>query len=155
MTLRPIGFMRSPLRLVLTVVAVAITLVAFVLLRSLNASWSERVRQTPNNRVVTRHKVGWAQSMPFHYAQVIREVPGVKHAMGARWAGLKLPGDNAVFFDSFAVEAQPFVDMHYEIAAPEEQKRAFVADRQGALVSVQLASLSRLSLMPTFCCVNA
>ena len=35
----------------MTVLAVAITLVAFVLLRTMSRSWTERVAQTPNDRV--------------------------------------------------------------------------------------------------------
>jgi putative ABC transport system permease protein len=130
---------RSPVRGFLTVLAVAITLVAFLLLRTLSANWTDRISQTPNNRVVTRHKIGWGQAMPVHYAEVIRGLPGVKHAMGGRWAALKHPTNDRVWFDATAVFAAPFVAMHYELEAPAEQMRAFVADRRGALVSVELA----------------
>ena len=131
---------RAPVRGALTVAAVAITLVAFVLLRTVSAGWTDRIEQTPNDRVVTRHKIGWASSMPVRYTEVVRKMPGVKTAMGGSWAGLKLPADDSVFFQSFAVDAREFVDMHYELAAPPEQKQAFVADRRGALVSAQLAA---------------
>lgn len=50
-----------------------------------------------------------------------------------------LPAKRNVWFESQAVEAQPFVQMHYELAIPEEQKRAFLENRQGALVSRRLA----------------
>ncbi len=131
---------RAPVRGALTVVAVAITLVAFVLLRTISAGWTDRIEQTPNDRVVTRHKIGWASSMPVRYTEVVRKMPGVKTAMGGSWAGLKLPADDSVFFQSFAVDAAQFVEMHHELAAPPEQKRAFVADRRGALVSAELAA---------------
>lgn len=130
---------RSPLRTALTVVAVAVSLVAFLLLRSLGAAWTEQVEQTPDNRVVTHHKLGWAKDLPFQYADAIRKFDGVEAAVGVRWAGLKLPGKEGKFFESFAVEGKPFVDMHYELSAPDEQKAAFLGDRRGALVSAQLA----------------
>jgi putative ABC transport system permease protein len=130
---------RSPARSSMTIVAVAISLVAFLLIRSVSAGWTEQVRQTPDNRVVTRNKMGWLGVLPLHYVQRASEVPGVVRAMGARWGTMKLPVDKIVEFESLAVQAQTFVDMHYELAAPVEQKRAFVENRQGALVSVELA----------------
>jgi putative ABC transport system permease protein len=131
---------RAPVRGALTVLAVAITLVAFVLLRTLSAGWTDRIVQTPNNRVVTRHKIGWASSLPVHYTERVRQIPGVNLAMGGTWAGLKLPIDDSVFFQSFAVDARQFVDMHYELSAPAEQKQAFITNRRGALVAAELAA---------------
>jgi putative ABC transport system permease protein len=130
---------RSPVRGAMTIVAVAICLVAFLLIRTVSSGWTEQVRETPDNRVVTRHKMGWLGALPIHYVQTIRDFAGVKRAVGASWGGLKLPLDRLVEFESIAVQAQPFVDMHYELKAPAEQKRAFVEDRRGALVSLELA----------------
>ena len=130
---------RAPLRGLLTVVAVAVTLVAFVLLRTLSAGWTERVEQTPSDRVVTRHRLGWGTAMPVHYADEIRKMPGVLRATSARWAGLTLPGDEAERFQSAAIDARVFVDMHYELTAPAEQKEAFVANKRGLLVGSEMA----------------
>jgi putative ABC transport system permease protein len=124
----------------MTVLAVAITLVAFVLLRTMSRSWTERVAQTPHDRVVTRHKIGWVPRMPARYAAEIRAMPGVAAAMGGRWISAKLPGNEREWFDLMAVEARPFIDMHYEIVAPLAEKEAFIAARRGALVSRELAA---------------
>jgi putative ABC transport system permease protein len=130
---------RAPVRGLLTVIAVAVTLVAFVLLRTLSAGWTDRVKQTPNDRVVTRHRIGWASSLPVHYTDQVRRMPGVKRAIGARWVGLKLPRDETERFQSYAVNVRDFVDMHYELSAPPEQKEAFVANKRGLLVAEELA----------------
>ena len=130
---------RAPVRGLLTVVAVAITLVAFVLLRTLSAGWTDRIKQTPNNRVITRHRIGWSSPIPVRYTDIIRQLPGVKRATGASWVGLRLPGDETARFQTVAVDAQDFVNMHYELTAPAEQKQAFVQNRQGALVGEELA----------------
>jgi putative ABC transport system permease protein len=138
LTVRNAG--RAPVRSCLTVIAVAITLVAFVLLRTLSAGWTDRIQQTPNDRVVTRHEMGWESSLPRHYTDEVRRMPGVKRAVGFGWVGCKLPTDDGVFFESLAIDAQDFVDMHTELAAPAEQKAAFVANRHGALVSAEFAA---------------
>lgn len=127
----------------MTAAAVAVTLVAFLLLRTLCANWTDRIEQTPNNRVVTRHKIGWGQGMPLNYVQDIRAMPGIKHAMGGRWASLKHPVSDGTWFEATAIQAAPFVAMHYEIDAPAAQKRAFLQDRRAALVSLELAEQYR------------
>jgi len=129
----------SLLRGGMTIAAVAVCLVGYLLLRTVGRAWTEQVAQTPNNRVVTRHKLGWAKDLPARYAETIRGMPGVETAVGIRWTGLKHPRTTGKVLDSFAVESAQFVEMHYELEAPPEQKRAFVADRQGALVSEELA----------------
>jgi putative ABC transport system permease protein len=130
---------RAPLRGLLTVVAVAVTLVAFVLLRTLSAGWTERVEQTPNDRVVTRHRIGWASPLPVHYTDQVRRMDGVVRASGGRWLGLKLPQDETERFQSWAIDAREFADMHYELAAPPEHKESFVANKRGMLVGAELA----------------
>ena len=142
MNLWKLAFMnarRSPLRALLTCVAVGASVVAFLLLRSLSAGWTERVRQTPNNRVVVRNRIGWDQSMPVHYAEEVRRIPGVKRAMGGRWPNFKNPTKDAAWFGATAVQAAPFAAMHYELVAPPAEKSAWVADRRGIMVARELA----------------
>jgi putative ABC transport system permease protein len=130
---------RSPQRSVLTVLAVAVCVVAFLLIRSVSAGWTETVSQTPTNRVVSRHKIGWDQAMPVHYVAEVAAMDGIRHAMGGSWAGLKHPSHAQLYIDATAVQALPFVTMHYELVAPPEQKQAFVAERRGLMVSDELA----------------
>lgn len=131
---------RSPLRGCMTVLTVAVMLAAFIFPRTLVEAQEESVRQTPNNRVVVRSKEGWAGWLPYGYADQIREQPGVRHACASRWAGLRLPGRDNVFFGSFATEVQPFLAMHQEVVAPPEQRQAFLGNERGAFVSQQLAA---------------
>ncbi len=130
---------RAPLRAAMTVLAVAITLVAFLLLRAISAGYTNQVEQTPNNRVVSRHKVGWGQSLPVHYTDEVRQIPGIETAMGGQWAEVKYPANEKSRFFVTAVDATPFAKMHYELEAPAEQKRAWVANRRGAMVAKELA----------------
>jgi putative ABC transport system permease protein len=74
---------RTPVRGGLTVTAVAITLVAFLLLRASSSGWENRVAQTPNDRVITRHEIGWAGTLPVHYLDVVRQLPACGATLGA------------------------------------------------------------------------
>ena len=130
---------RSPARSAMTVMAVAISLLAFVVLRTVSAGWTETVKQTPNNRVLVRHRMGWGRSMPSHYTQDVARVPGVNAVIGASWAGLSHPKNPRLRFEATALDARPFVDTHDELLAPSARKADFVADRSGAMVSRELA----------------
>jgi putative ABC transport system permease protein len=130
---------RVPLRAALTVLAIAICLIVHVLLRSINATWTERTAQTPNNRVVTRHRIGWDYRMPIHYVDDVLKMPGIHRAMGGSWVELKHPVLQTQYFGATAVSAEAFAAMHSELAAPAADKAAFVANRRGIMVSDELA----------------
>lgn len=131
--------LRVRARALLTILAVAASLLGFVLLRAVGAGWTEQVRQTPIDRVVTRHRMGWGRRMPLAHVQAIGSLPGVDTVWGVRWASLVHPRDPRLSFDSMALEAAPFIAVHDELAAPAEQRQAFVAERTGAFVSRELA----------------
>ncbi len=138
MVLRNVG--RSPVRACMTVLTVAVMLAAFIFPRSLVEAQAEQVRQTPNNRVVVRSKEGWGGWIPYGFADRVREHPGVRYASASLWAGLRLPGRDTVFFQSFGTEVEPFLLMHSEVVAPPEQRQAFLTNERGAFVSQQLAT---------------
>lgn len=130
---------RSPLRTSMTVITVAIMLTAFVFPRSLVEAQRQQVLETPNDRVLVLARRGWRGGLPRRYTDEVRAMTGVRRALGCRWAGLKLPGKDDLFFASQALDVEPFIAMHHELVAPEEQKQAFVADPATIFVGEELA----------------
>lgn len=130
---------RTPLRMGITVLTVAIMLAAFILPRALIDAQEEQVRQTPNDRVVSRSKLGWSSLLPLGYVDVLGQMPGVERACGSRWAGLRLPSRPEIFFPSFGIDPESFIEMHDELQMPPEAKRAWLSDERGALVHEELA----------------
>jgi putative ABC transport system permease protein len=124
----------------MTVVAVAISLLAFVVLRAVSSGWTEQVEQTPNDRILVHHRMGWSRSLPVSYVAEIASIPGVQRVLGASWADLTHPNDPRLRFQAVAEDAKPFVDMHHELVAPVSEKEAFVVDRTGAFASRDLAN---------------
>ena len=100
----------------------------------------ERVRQTPNDRINVRPKLGWIATLPIGYADQIREMPGVRTASASRMIALRLPGKEKVRFASRATEMEQYLPMIEELEAPAEQKQAFLADERGAFVTETLAT---------------
>lgn len=123
----------------MTVITVAIMLTAFVFPRTLVEAQRQQVRDTPNDRVLVLARRGWRSGLPRRYVDEVRATAGVRQALGSRWAGLKLPGKEDVFFASQALDAEPFIAMHHELVAPVAQKQAFLADQASAFVGLDLA----------------
>jgi len=130
---------RSPLRTSMTVLTVAIMLTAFVFPRTLVRAQRQQVELTPNDRVLVLPKRGGRSGLPRRYRDEVREIAGVRSTIGVRWAGLKLPGKDNVFFGSQALDVEPFLAMHYELVMSDAEKQAFLADEATIIVGRQLA----------------
>src|SRR5688572_20473514 len=123
----------------MTVLTFAIMLTAFVFPRTLVRAQRQQVEQTPNDRVLVLPTRGGRVGLPRRYKDEVREIPGVRSTIGVRWAGLKLPGKDDVFFGSQALDVEPFIAMHYELVMSDAEKRAFLADEATIIVGRELA----------------
>lgn len=131
--------LRNRFRTLLTIVGVAVAIIAFVLLRTVITSWNVAAEYSAKDRIATRHKVSFVIPLPKRYMDTIREVDGVKQATWMNWFGGKDPRNPDSFFATFAVDAKTFLDVYDEVTITPEQKAAWLEDRQGALVGSSLA----------------
>lgn len=131
--------LRNPLRAGLTVIGLAITVVAFLLLRTVVSTWGMAGDVAAKDRIATRHKLSFAISLPKHYVDKIRELPEVESATWTNWFGGKDMRHPEVFFASFAVDPRSFLEVFDELALSAEERARWLADRQGAVVGFQLA----------------
>ncbi len=99
--------------------------------------------QTPSQalRLIVRHKVSLGQAIPRAYEEKIRHVPGVKEVTVWNWFGgsYKDARDPKNFFARMAVEPKPFFTLRSSLEMPDDERQAFIRDRQGAIVSKDLA----------------
>lgn len=98
-------------------------------------------------RLVTRHKVSITFSMPTYYRDKIRHVPGVKEVVTWQWFGGLYKNedrDQSKFFPRIGAEADRLFDVYTEWKLPDDQKKAFIADRTGCLVGAALAKKENL-----------
>jgi putative ABC transport system permease protein len=130
---------RNSFRAVLTMLGVAVAMLAFVLLRTVLSEWTAGAEQAAQDRVATRHKVTFVMSLPKRYVDDIRGIAGVKQATHMNWFGGRLAGKEDVFFANMATDPETFFKVYDEIAVPEAQKQVYMGDRQGALIGAQLA----------------
>ncbi len=132
---------RNPLRSILTLLSMAVSLCLLgVLIAMYHALYFGQ--QTPGAalRLVVRHKVSLAQAIPVAYEAKIRQVPGVKEVSVWNWFGgtYKDSRDFNNFFARLGVEPKAFLAIRTQMEMPEDQRRAFIADRTGCVISRDL-----------------
>ena len=130
--------LRHKLRTALTVVGIVVAITAFGLLRTIVDAWYAGANASSSARLVTRSSVSLVFPLPLTYAQKIRQVEGVQSVSWMNWfGGVYVTERN--FFPQFAVDPGSFLDMYPEFILPPEERKAFLTDRQGAVVGRKLA----------------
>jgi putative ABC transport system permease protein len=134
--------LRNRRRSALTISSIAVSLCLLgVLIAMYHALFF--AQETPGQalRLVTRHKVSLAQPLPVAYEAKIRHVPGVKQVSVWNWFGgtYKDARDSKNFFARMGVEPKAFMEIRTQMVMPEDQRRAFINDRTGCVVSRDLA----------------
>ena len=133
--------LRNRRRSFLTVSSIGVSLCLFgVLIAIYHALFLGQ--QTPGQalRLVVRNRVSLAQPILIAYENKIRNVPGVKEVSVWNWyGGTYKDSDQRNFFARFAVEPKPFMAIRTQMEMPEDQRKAFLTDRTGCVISQDLA----------------
>jgi putative ABC transport system permease protein len=130
---------RNRFRVILTALGVAIAIVAFLLLRTVIASWEDSAQWAAKDRVVTRHKVTFVMELPKRYVQTVRDAPHVTQVTWANWFGAKDPKMDREFFATLGVDAATYFTVYNEMKVTPEELETFKHDRQGTIVGQVLA----------------
>jgi putative ABC transport system permease protein len=131
--------LRNKARALLTILGVAIAIIAFVLLRTVLDAWTVAAEHAAKDRIATRHKITFAMQLPMRYAEEIRSTPGVNGATSLNWFGAVDPNKETEFFASLAVDPQTFLQIYDEIDLPKDRIESWKENRRGALVGEVLA----------------
>lgn len=137
MTLLGIAFrnvFRNKLRTALTVLGVAVAVIAFVFLRTIIDSWTAQADQHSQSRLLTRHKVSFVMLLPLRYVEQVRSVPHVKMASAGSWFGLRDPNREEAFFPSGAEDKDVLDRYGKDVAVEPGQRQAWLDNRQGLAV---------------------
>jgi putative ABC transport system permease protein len=130
--------LRHKLRTALTVLGLVDAFLSFGLLQSIVDAWYHGAEAAAPNRLIARNAVSLTITLPLHYREKIRAVDGVKKVAAVNWfAGVYKDPKN--FFPQFAVEPAPYFAMYPEYRMSDEEFRAFLRDRKGAIVGRKLA----------------
>jgi putative ABC transport system permease protein len=130
---------RHPLRAGLTVLGMALAVLAFCLLRTVVAAWYAGVSSASPSRLVTRSAISLVFRLPIAYLPKIQAVPGVKAVTYGAWFG-GVYIDEKHFFPQFSVSIPNYFDIYPEFQLPADQKTAFFQDRRASAAGRQLAA---------------
>ena len=132
------NLMRRKLRTFFTTASIFIAFLLFGILMAIRAAFSMGVDIAGANRLMAIHKVSLIQLLPRSYLDRIRAVEGVSDVTHQNWFGAYYQ-EPSNFIANFAVEPEPYLRMYPEFVVPEDQKKAWFADRAGAVVGIDTA----------------
>lgn len=126
------NLLRRKVRTLFTLAAIFIAFVLYSFLMVVQTAFSMGVEMAGVDRLMLMHKVSLVQPLPISYLQQIKTTPGVEAAGHASWFGGTYQ-DNANQFAVMAIDPDYF-GLYPEARVPDDQWKAWLADRQGAIV---------------------
>lgn len=129
---------RRKLRTFLTILGLALAVMAFGLIRTFIHAWYSGTRAAAPDRLITRHAVSIIFELPLAYKEQLMKIDGVVDVTHATWFGGYYvdPGN---FFANFAVDHTNYFDIYPEMIVPPDQFADFQAERNAAIVGQGLA----------------
>lgn len=131
--------LRNKVRTGLTVLGVAVALLAFMTLRTVLTAWTQAEEYSQKDRMAVRSKISWVVLLPKKYVQEVKDMAGVEAVTWANWFGGRDPKHKDEFFANTAVDPESALKVWDEFLVKPEEKEAWLADRQGAIVGDVLA----------------
>ena len=129
----------NKLRSGLTILGIAVAILAFGLLRTVIDSWYAGVEAASTSRLVTRNAISIIFPLPISYQEKIRQIEGVKIVSYGNWfGGVYIEEKN--FFANFCVEPKTYFELYPEFVLDPVQKKAFMADRKGFVAGRKLTA---------------
>ncbi len=130
---------RHKLRASLTILGVAVAVMAFGLLRTVVTTWQSGSSNSSPDRLIVRQAVSFIYSLPLADRDQIMHVPGVKEVTYLSWFG-GVYIDSKHFFPRFAADAETLFDIYPEFVTPPDQIEAFKKERDACIIGRKLAA---------------
>jgi putative ABC transport system permease protein len=145
---------RRKFRTTFTLLSIFVAFLLFGILMTIRNSFSFGVEIAGLDRLVLINKISLIMPLPLSYKARLEAVPGVELVAHNTWFG-GIYQDPSNFFANIAVDPEPFLKLYPEYEVPPDQVKAWLEDRQGALVGKDLAARfgwkvgDRVPLQPT------
>jgi len=137
--------LRHKLRTTLTIVGMAIAVIAFGLLRTVVTAWYVGVEASAADRLVTRHSVSFILPLPYAYIDKVKQVPGVKNVSFFNWFG-GIYIDKNQFFARFAADANTVFDVYPEWVVSKKEREDFQKERNACILGRDIAKTYNLKI---------
>jgi len=131
------ALLRKKARTILTLLSIIVAFLLFGMLDAVRVAFTVRDSLEGASRLVVSSKLSIIQPLPYADLAQIRRIPGVEQVAFANWFG-GIYQERKNFFANFAV-SENYLAMYPEFVLPEEQRKAFLTTRTGAIVGDNLA----------------
>ena len=132
------NLLRRKIRTGFTLGAILIGFVLFGAAMAIRVAFTMGVEVAGADRLVTIHKTGLIFLMPRSYLGRIQGLEGVTDAAYANWFGGYYQTTSNQFAN-MAVDPESWLRVYPEYSPPEEQRKAWLANRMGAIVGITTA----------------
>jgi len=134
-----VNLRRKKMRTALTAGSFLVALFLFGLLMTIRTALTGGVDVAGANRLIVRNKVSLIMPLPFAYRDEMRQLPHVADVTFACWFGGYYQ-DAKNFFANYAIDTDTYRRIYPEYILSDDQWNAFLNDRQGCIISPQLAA---------------
>jgi putative ABC transport system permease protein len=133
------NLLRRKVRTIFTVLSIFIAFLLFGVLMAIRAAFSMGVDMAGQGRLMVIDKVSIINPLPASYESQIKQLEGVTDITHANWFGGYYQ-DVRNQFATFATDPQSWLRVYpKEFELPDDQKKAWIADRTGAIVGIDTA----------------
>ena len=133
------NLLRRKVRTFFTIGAIFFAFLLFGVLMAIRSAFAMGVDMAGQSRLMVIDKVSIINPLPASYENQIRQIPGVTDIAHANWFGGYYQ-DVRNQFATFATEPESWLRIYSkEFELPEDQKKAWIADRTGAIVGADTA----------------
>ncbi|HET7697292.1 MAG TPA: FtsX-like permease family protein [Vicinamibacterales bacterium] len=132
------NLMRRKIRTIFTLLSIFVSFVLFGYLMAIRSAFSMGIDLAGADRLMVLNKISIIMPLPVSYKERIKQIEGVKEVTFANWFGGYYQ-ETRNQFPNMAVDAENWFKMYSEFAVPEDQMKAWLADRQGAIIGADLA----------------
>jgi len=132
---------RRKARTFFTLLSIVIAFILFAYLAAVKVAFRAGVDVAGADRLFTTHKTAIILPLPKRYQEEIARVPGVVAVTHNNWFGGIYQNPNQGFQGVFQSPVNPeeYLAMYPEFILPADQKAAWLADREGAIVGRKTA----------------
>jgi len=130
---------RKKLRTSLTIGSFAVSLFLFGILVIVHGAFNQGIEVAGADRLDVINKTTIIQPLPYAYRDQILRIPGVEAITFDEWFG-GVYQDEKNFFPQFAVDPENQRVVYPEFVIPEDQWKAFLEDREGAIAGAGIAN---------------
>jgi len=132
------NLMRRKVRTIFTLLSIFVAFLLFGYLMAVRSAFNMGVDLAGADRLMVLNKISIIMPVPYSYGERLKAIEGVKEITYANWFGGYYQ-ETKNQFPNMAVDAATWMKMYPEFTLPDDDMKAWLADREGAIVGADTA----------------